>query len=73
MGITKVSELKMPDIEKIRTHVIDKVPRYSYLNAKGNKSQYRYWKFRLADWLMEGKLMGTVKWFNELLEILRTD
>ena len=63
--------LRIAQIKELRKHVLEDVPRYSYLNAEGNKSQYRYWKFRLADWIMEGKLMGTVIWFRKLCDLLK--
>jgi len=61
------------DVDKLRKHIIEDVPRYSYLSNTGKKSQFRYWKFRFANWIMEDKLMGTVRWYNKLLEIMKKE
>ena len=58
------------DIDRLKKHIIEEVPRYSYLNSLDKKSQYRYLKFKFANWVMEDKLMGTVRWYQKLLEIL---
>jgi len=63
----------MDMIETLREHVVEKVPTYSYLGESGKKSYFRYWKFRLANWIMEDKLMGTVRWYNKLLEIMEKE
>ncbi len=52
--------------EKIREHTIN-VPTYDLT------SSVRQLKYRIANWLMSGRLDKTVEWYNELCELMDID